>query len=96
MDPASATVAFVGFAASIAGLAGAAVQSCQALHTFCKGFTTAHQNVQRLSGLIKRLEIIMNRLQNIDTSRLKGRLDSDTERYWRQQAADMCTDLHEL
>lgn len=96
MDPASATVALVGFAASIAGLAGTVFQSCQALHTFCKGLATAHQNVQRLSSLIKRLEIVTNQLQNIDTSRLKGRLDNETERYWRQQAADMRKDLYEF
>ena len=96
MDPASATVALVGFAASIAGLAGAAAQSCQALQTFCKGLTTAQKNVQRLSDLIRRLEFITNQLQIIDTSRLKGRLDSDTEQYWRHQATQMCSDLHEF
>ena len=47
MDPALASVAFIGVAGSIATLAGVVVESCKAIHKVWQSLKDAPRDVQR-------------------------------------------------
>jgi hypothetical protein len=56
MDPASATVAFVGFTASITTLAAALFTSCKTLRNLCHDLQDAPQDLRRLFRNVQTLE----------------------------------------
>lgn len=93
MDPASATVVFVGFAASIASLSTVVVNSCKTIHNVWHLLKDAPQDVHRLRRKIKRLEIVILEIEKVvvqfgeDTSRL------GSQQYWVDQILEMVDDF---
>lgn len=96
MDPASAAIAFVGFAGSIAQLAAVAVASCQTLHSVYKNVANAPAKVDRLAKLLRKLELIATRMRDIDTQGLEEVLRKETDSFWKQDAAEMQKDLEQF
>lgn len=92
MDPASAAVVFVGFAASIASLSAVVVNSCKTIQNVWHLLKDAPQDVHRLLRKIKRLEKVILEIEKVvqfgeDTSR------PDSQQYWVDQILEMVDDF---
>ena len=61
MDPASATVAFVGFAASLATLAGLVIESAKTIKEFCSKFESAPDDLERILATLQQLELLLTK-----------------------------------
>lgn len=93
MDPASATVAFVGFAASIATLAAVVADSCKTIHNVWHSLKDAPQDVCRLLRKMRRLEKVI-----LEIERVVVRFDEDpslldSKQYWVDQIVEMVDDF---
>lgn len=80
MDPASAAVAFVGFAASIASLSAVVVNSCKTMHNVWHSLKDAPQDVRRLLRKMKTLEKV---ILEIGTAAVQ--FSNDPSRQYSQQ-----------
>ena len=93
MDPALASVAFIGEAGSIATLAGGVVESCKAIHKVWQSLKDAARDVQRFFKKSKRLESVILEVKrageafNGDTIRL------DFQQDWLESIEEMSDDL---
>lgn len=93
MDPASAAVVFVGFAASIASLSAVVVNSCKTIHNVWHSLKDAPQDVRRLLKKMKTLEKVILEIEKVvvqfgeDTSKL------DSQQYWVDQLLEMVDDF---
>jgi hypothetical protein len=74
MDPASAAVAFVRFAASVSTLAGQLLRSSQIIsqiiHDICKKFKGTPKELQDLSRQLRKLRALIQVLENRDLTRI--------------------------
>lgn len=92
MDPASAAVAFVGFAASIASLSAVVVNSCKTIHNVWHSLKDAPQDVRRLLRKMKTLEKVILEIGTVavqfsnDPSRL------DLQQHWADHIEEMVDD----
>lgn len=96
MDPASATVAFVGFAASLASLAGLLIQSAQTIEDLCRKFKRAPDDLKRFCAALKRLELLLGLLKDRTSHYAEGDLPQDFLRFWCDNASQMEKDYHKL
>lgn len=92
MDPASAAVAFVGFAASITTLSAVVANSCKTIHNVWHSFKDAPQDIHRLIRKMKRLEKVILEIERVvvqfgDPSLL------DSQQYWMDQIEEMVDDF---
>lgn len=93
MDPASAAIAFVGFAGSIVQITGAAIVSCHALQKFCRNIANANTNVSRLIRLLEKLEMISSQMQDIRPEDLQTAFKGELRAIWCTQSTEMEQDL---
>lgn len=93
MDPASAAVAFVGFAASIASLSAVVVNSCKTIHNLWHSIKGAPQDVCRLLRKMKRLEKVILEIQTAVARFGEDPSLLDPQQYWVDQIEDMLDDF---
>jgi len=74
MDPASATVVFVGFAASLGTLAELLIQSAQTIEDLCRKFRRAPNDLKRFCAALKRLELLLGLLKDRTSHYAEGDL----------------------
>lgn len=96
MDPASATVAFVGFAASLTTLAGLLIQSAQTIEDLCRKFKHAPDDLKRFCAALKQLELLLELLKDRTSQYANGHLPVDFLRFWHDNASQMEKDYHKL
>ena len=89
MDPASAAVAFVGFAGSIAALAGVVVESCKTLNDLWHLLREAPQDTQRLFKRLKRLAIIILEVRRVGEELRDDIVGIESSRSWLGSVEDM-------
>jgi len=93
MDPGSATVAFVGFAASIATLLAAAIESSRTIHDAYKSIKHAPREIQRLAQKSERLHKMISEVQNISQDFNDGLPPPFIRDFWLQNASPMYNDF---
>ena len=91
MDPASAGVAFVGFAASLATLAAVVANSSKTLYDLRNKLKDAPEDVRRLIQAFKFLEGLLAEIQ----ARLDEHGDTDVSQRLRELWADSATQMRE-
>jgi hypothetical protein len=96
MDPASATVAFVGFAASLATLAGLLIQSVQTIDDLCHKLKRAPDDLKRFCDDLKRLELLLGLLKDRTSHYAEGDLPQELLLFWHDNASQMEKDYHNL
>ncbi|MCJ1477115.1 hypothetical protein MMC13_005786 [Lambiella insularis] len=96
MDPASAGIAFVGFAASIATLAAVVVDSCQTLHDVCKSFREAPADIRRLYTKVLRLERMIQETKKIGEEFHGDPPPVDLQTFWNEIVIDVEKDFRIL
>lgn len=92
MDPASAAIAVVGFAASIATLSAVVVDSCKTIHNVWHSLKDAPEEIHRL---IKRMEILEQVILEMGTVSVKSSKDPsrlDSQQCWLKQIEEMVHD----
>jgi hypothetical protein len=93
MDPASATVAFVGFTASITTLAAALFTSCKTLRNLCHDLQDAPQDLRRLFRNVQTLERMVVQVKQTGAEVGADASFAHLQTYWNQNALDMELDL---
>ncbi|KAF2114230.1 hypothetical protein BDV96DRAFT_633020, partial [Lophiotrema nucula] len=93
MDPASATVAFVGFAASITTLTATLFNSCKTLRDLCHDLGNAPQDLHRLLRNVQILERMVIQVKQTGTEIVSDESMAHLDAYWKNNATDMETDL---
>lgn len=96
MDPASAAVAFVGFAASIASLSALILDSCNKIHSTAQSLRNAPSHIRRLFGKIERLHRVIAEIEKIGNEIGDEHLGTDVQRDWMNIATIMRADLMAL
>lgn len=96
MDPASATVAFVGFAASLATIAGLLIQSAQTINDLCLKFKRAPDDLKRFHAVLKQLELLLGLLKDRTSHYVEEDLPQELKRFWHDNASQMKEDYHRL
>ncbi|KAL9119408.1 MAG: hypothetical protein Q9187_004038 [Circinaria calcarea] len=96
MDPASAGIALVGFAASLATLAAVVANSCKTLYNLRNKLRDAPEEVRKLIESIKVLEKLLEEIQ----ARLAEHKDADLsqclQELWADSAAQMQEDMEDF
>jgi len=93
MDPASASVAFIGFAVSLASIAALVVDSSKAIYKVCKSLKDAPSDIQRLQRKIKRLEEIVLKIKTAASDFCDASVQVHVEEYWFSHMAELEDDL---
>ena len=93
MDPASAAVAFVGFAGSIAALAAVVVESCKTLNNVWHSLKEAPESTRRLFQKLKRLEKIILEIQRVGELKDGGPTQSLDQHSWLENVTEMMDDF---
>ncbi|KAL5389245.1 hypothetical protein DPSP01_002558 [Paraphaeosphaeria sporulosa] len=93
MDPASATVAFVGFAASITTLAAVLFQSCKTLRDLCHDLHNAPQDLHRLLRNAQTLEKVVLQVKRTGAEIANEESMEHIDAYWMNNVKDMERDL---
>lgn len=93
MDPASAAVAFVGFAASIATLSAVVANSCKTIHNVWHSFKDAPQDVHRLIKKMKRLEKVISEIERNVVQFGEDPSSLDSQQCWVDQIKEMVDDF---
>ena len=96
MDPASAAVAFVGFAASVLGLAGAAAEGSRALHNLWRKLKDAPRDSKRLLVVVGTLEGLVKVIEQQDGHSFVHNLPSDLRKVWNELSLQMIEDFSNL
>jgi len=96
MDPASATVAFVGFAASLAALVGLVIESAQTNNGFCSKFERAPKELQRFQLAVKQSNCLLALLKDQTNQYADEDLPQDLRDYWLENVVQMHTDYEAL
>lgn len=96
MDPASATVAFIGFAASIATLAAVVIDSAKTLRNLTVGLSDAPTEVLRLAKKIDRLERIIVEVKKTGEGLKDDASSASLDAYWQEHALEMQKDFMTL
>ena len=93
MDPASAVITFVGFAASLAALVAVVVDSAKTLNNLQQQLRAAPDTVKRL---VKRFEVLQNLLQEVQAhSQVHGETEvpEGLRQIWESLAAPLKEDM---
>lgn len=93
MDPASAAVAFVGFAASIATLSAVVANSCKTIHNVWHSLKDAPQDVRRLLRKMNRLEKVILEIEKVVVQSVEVSSRLDSQQYWVDQILEMVDDF---
>jgi|SRR5579862_2307888 len=64
MDPTSATITFVGFAASLATVASLVVNSSKTLYNLCRRLKHAPEDIERLLRQLRDYEVLLSETQH--------------------------------
>jgi Zn-dependent oligopeptidase len=96
MDPASATVAFVGFAASLATLVGLVIESAKTINDFCNKFERAPKDLQRFQSIVKQSNSLLTLLKDQTSQYADGDLPQNLLEYWLENVVQMQTDYEAL
>lgn len=96
MDPASAAVAFVGFAGSIAALAGVVTESCKMLNNVWHILKDGPQDTRRLFKRLKRLETIILEIRRVGEGSTDEAFRAGFQRSWIDNVEDMREDFFAL
>ncbi|KAF2432143.1 hypothetical protein EJ08DRAFT_695940 [Tothia fuscella] len=92
MDPASATVAFVGFAASVSTLAGLLLRSSKDVHDICQKVKHAPKELKELEGQQRLLHTIS---EELNLHELNGtQVSNQIRKAWEDILKTMTDDLH--
>jgi hypothetical protein len=91
MDPASATVAFVGFAASLATVAAVVVDSSRTLHDVYKSVKNAPREIQRMDQKSKRLHKMILEVQRMSEDLHDGEPPPFIHEFWLEHAGKYTT-----
>ncbi|MCJ1388436.1 hypothetical protein MMC18_001283 [Xylographa bjoerkii] len=93
MDPASAAITFVGFAASLATFVAVVVDSAKTLSNLQQQLRDAPKNVARL---VERFEILQNLLQEVQAVSIahgENELPESLRKIWKASAAQLKDDI---
>ena len=93
MDPASAAVAFVGFAASIASLSALILDSCNKIHSIAQSLKNAPNHIRRLFSKVKRLHSVISEIEKIGNEIGDEPFGTDVQRDWMNISTTMRADL---
>jgi hypothetical protein len=93
MDPASATVAFVGFAASLATVAAVVVDSSRTLHDVYKSVKNAPREIQRMDQKSKRLHKMILEVQRMSEDLHDGEPPPFIHEFWLEHAGEIHHDF---
>lgn len=93
MEPASATIAFVGFAASITTLLATAIESSRTIHDVYTSFKNAPREIQRLDQKSKRLHKLILEVQHISQEFQDGQPPAFIVDFWLQHAMEISDDF---
>ena len=96
MDPASAGVAFVGFAASLATLAAVVANNSQKIHDLWLTYKDAPRELNRLKRTVETLEVLVTEIARRSTDVPISRLPNHLAQLWTKRASDMRHDLEGL
>lgn len=96
MDPASATVAFVGFAASLATLVGLVIESTKTINNFCSKFERAPKELQRFQSTVKQSNCLLALLKEQTSQHADEDLPQNLREYWLENVVQMYTDYKAL
>lgn len=96
MDPASAAVAMVGFAGSIAALAAVVVESCKTLNNLWHLLKEAPQDTQRLFKRLKRLATIILEVRHVGEELHNDTVSIESQQSWLGNVEDMLSDFNIL
>lgn len=93
MDPASAGVAFVSFAASIASLSAITLKSCKNINNIAHSLKHAPDNIHRLCSKVERLQRLITEIERIGSELGHESLGIDLQKDWTTFAMAMKTDV---
>lgn len=93
MDPASASVAIVGFAASLTTLAALVIDSCKTLYDVRNQLRNAPKDIRRLSKRLREFEYLVCGLRDIMQAHSSGNTASFIELMFENAAEQMHRDM---
>lgn len=93
MDPASAAVAFVGFAASIVTLSAVVANSCKTIHNVWHSLKDAPKDVRRLIRKMKRLAKVISEIERVVVQFGEDPSLLGSQQYWVDQIEEMVDDF---
>ena len=96
MDPASAGIAFVGFAASLATLAAVVANSSKTLYNLRNKLKDAPEDVKRLVQDLKALETLLEEIQTRLDEHGDAGLSQRLQELWADSAAQMQEDMEDF
>jgi len=96
MDPASATVAFIGFAASLVSLVGLVIESTKTINSFYSRFERAPNELQRLQSTVKQSSCFLVLLKEQTRQIADKDLPQNLREYWLENVVQMYTDYEAL
>src|SRR5436305_7940827 len=96
MDPASATVAFVGFAASVATLAGLLIESAKTINELCSKFKRVPDDLKRFLASLQQLELLLALLKDRTSYYADEDLPQGLKQFWLDNAFQMEEDYNKL
>jgi Fungal N-terminal domain of STAND proteins len=96
MDPASAAVAFVGFAASLATLTGLVIDSAKAVNKLCNSLKRAPAELKRFLATLKQLESIVSVLKDKTSNYTDEELPVLLKQFWLENVSQMKEDYDGL
>ncbi|KIX93512.1 uncharacterized protein Z520_10690 [Fonsecaea multimorphosa CBS 102226] len=96
LDPASASVAFIGFAASLATLAGLVVDSIQTLIELRSRLNGAPEELKRLLSVLRQHESILVDLRDRTSTFTSEELSDELQKFWQENNTQMAADYARL
>ena len=94
LDPASASIAFVGFTASLVTLVAATTNSAQSVHDLWKSIGNTPKEVKALLRQLRRLEDLVHCLQNCNFS--NAPLSRSIAAQWEDSTKEIECDMREV
>lgn len=94
MDPTSASVAFVGFAAGVATLAGLAAESWQTLYNLLDKLKHASEDLRRLTDKLRAVDLLLTELKKAVVN--DDDVSADVKALWDDCSGQMEADLVEF
>ncbi|OAG39453.1 Pyrroline-5-carboxylate [Fonsecaea monophora] len=96
MDPASASVAFIGFAASLTTLAGLVVDSVQTLSELRRRLIHAPEELERLLSVLRQHKSILLELRDRIRVFTPEELPAELRQFWEENNTQMAADYARL
>jgi hypothetical protein len=96
MDPASAAVAFVGFAASLATLAGVVIESAKTINELASKLKHAPDDLKQFLANLKQYELLLSILKDLVSEHTAEELPPQLKQFWLDNAIDMRRDYDVL